>query len=411
MRKAIEYQRPWLYPKQLEAIFHDKRYGCIEASTKAGKTVGCIAWLFEQAAIHGGEGRNYWWVAPIFPQAKIAFRRLKRYLPRDLYTANESELTITLLNGSVIWFKGADKPDSLYGEDVYAAVLDEASRMKDDAWYAVRSTLTATGGPARLIGNVKGRKNFFYQLSRKAEAGEPNMAYHVITAYDAVAGGVVTLEEIEDAKRQLPEQVFNELYLCKASDDGGNPFGIKAISECLSPLSSGEPVSWGWDLAKSVDWTVGIALDAQGKTCRFERFQMPWQETKRRILDLTGMNTPALVDSTGVGDPIVEDMQRTHANIQGFKFTQASKQQIMEGLAAAIQQRKVGYPDGAIRLELDAFEYEYTRTGVRYSAPEGMHDDCVCALALATSRLTRPLPGSGWIDYYAQLAAQAKQTQ
>ena len=33
--------------------------------------------------------------------------------------------------------------------------------------------------------------------------------------------------------------------------------------------------------------------------------------------------------------------------------------------------------------ELESFEYEYTRTGVRYSAPQGCHDDTVCALALA----------------------------
>lgn len=391
MPREVEYQRPWLYPKQLEAIFHDKRYGCIEASTKAGKTVGCIAWLFEQAAIHGAEGRNFWWVAPIFPQAKIAFRRLKRYLPLELYTANESELTITLINGAVIWFKGADKPDSLYGEDVYAAVLDEASRMKEDAWIAVRSTLTATRGPARLIGNVKGRKNFFFSLSRKAEAGEPNMAYHVITAYDAVAGGVVTLDEIEDARRLLPEQVFNELYLCKPSDDGGNPFGIRAIREAVAPLSDRPPACWGIDLAKSQDWTVCIGLDAYGQTCRFERFQMPWQETIARIIGLVG-DTPALVDSTGVGDPILEALQKAKRNFEGFKFTAQSKQQIMEGLAVAIQQRTISYPDGIIVMELEQFEFEYTRTGVRYSAPAGMHDDTVCALALAVSKHSVPRP-------------------
>lgn len=391
MPRAINYQRPWLYPKQLEAIFHDKRYGCIEASTKAGKTVGCIAWLFEQAAIHGGPGRNYWWVAPIFPQAKIAFRRLKRYIPRGLYSANESELTIELPNGAVIWFKGADKPDSLYGEDVFAAVLDEASRMKDEAWHAVRSTLTATKGPVRLIGNVKGRKNFFYQLSRKAESGEPNMAYHVITAYDAVAGGVVTLEEIEDAKRLLPENVFNELYLCKASDDGGNPFGLRAIRECIGPFSNEKPVCWGWDLAKSVDWTVGIGLDAQGRTCRFERFQKPWQETILHIAAETG-DCPALVDSTGVGDPVLEALQKVGRRFEGFKFSSSSKQQLMEGLAVAIQHRQVTYPDGTIPMELEQFAYEYTRTGVRYSAPEGMHDDTVCALALAVSKFKVPTP-------------------
>jgi hypothetical protein len=55
----------------------------------------------------------------------------------------------------------------------------------------------------------------------------------------------------------------------------------------------------------------------------------------------------------------------------------------MEGLAVAIQSNRIRYPDGPIKAELEAFEYQYTRTGARYSAPEGMHDDCVVALALA----------------------------
>jgi hypothetical protein len=69
--------------------------------------------------------------------------------------------------------------------------------------------------------------------------------------------------------------------------------------------------------------------------------------------------------------------------VEGFRFTGPSKQQLMEGLAVAIQQQQVHYPDGPIVNELEAFEYVYTRTGVSYSAPEGLHDDCVCALALA----------------------------
>ena len=35
---------------------------------------------------------------------------------------------------------------------------------------------------------------------------------------------------------------------------------------------------------------------------------------------------------------------------------------------------------------MESFEYEQTRTGVRYSAPEGLHDDCVVALALAVQK-------------------------
>ena len=109
--------------------------------------------------MNGKPGHSFWWISPVYPQAKVAFRRLKRGINEKLYTANESELTITLVNGSVISFRSAEKPDNLYGEDVYAAVMDEASRMREEAWHAIRSTLTATRGPVRIIGNVKGRRN------------------------------------------------------------------------------------------------------------------------------------------------------------------------------------------------------------------------------------------------------------
>lgn len=379
--RSLVYQRPWMYAKQEAAIFASERIVCIEASTKSGKTVGCMVWLAEQG-MGGRAGRNYWWVAPIYPQAKIAYRRLKRGLPAEVYTANENELTLTLSNGAVIWFKGADRPDSLYGEDVYAAVIDEASRCKDEAWHAVRSTLTQTRGPLRIIGNVKGRKNWAYKMARKAEAGEPGMRYAKITAQDAVDAGVLDAQEIDDARRDLPADVFKELYMAEASDDGGNPFGMDAISACIAPLAATDPNVWGWDLAKSVDWTVGIGLDAAGRTCRFDRFQRPWEETTSHIITTSG-STRALVDSTGVGDPILERLQRGRENYEGYQFTSPSKQKLMEGLAVAIQQREITFPDGPIVAELEAFEYVYTRTGVRYSAPEGLHDDCVCALALA----------------------------
>lgn len=389
----LVYHRPWMYPKQESAIFAPERISIIEASTKSGKTVGCMVWLAERA-MQSRAGRNHWWVAPIYAQAKIAFRRLKRGLPARVYHANESELTLTLANGAIIWFKGADKPDSLYGEDVYSAVIDEASRCKEESWHAVRSTLTQTRGQLRIIGNVKGRKNWAYRLARRAEAGEPGMHYAKITAHDAVAGGVLDAQEIEDARRDLPENVFQELYMAEASDDGGNPFGVAAIQACIAPLSAADPLVWGWDLAKSQDWTVGIGLDVAGATCRFDRWQGPWEVTTDSIIARTG-RTRALVDSTGVGDPILERLQKGRPWFEGYQFTSPSKQRLMEGLAVAIQRREVTFPEGPISAELEAFEYVYTRTGVRYSAPEGMHDDCVCALALAVyQRQLQPPPAA-----------------
>jgi hypothetical protein len=178
--------------------------------------------------------------------------------------------------------------------------------------------------------------------------------------------------------------------LGEPSDDEGNPFGVAAIRACIGPISKEAPKVWGWDLAKSVDWTVGIALDATGNVCRYHRFQKPWTETMETVLRETG-RTPALIDATGVGDPIVEQLQRKGGrNFEGFKFSSPSKQQLMEGLSLAIQKRDIQFPnepEHAIVNELEAFEYVYSRTGVKKSAPEGMHDDCVMGLALAVMLL------------------------
>lgn len=389
--QVIKYVRPLLYPKQEEAIFYPRdslgdiaRFSFIEAATKTGKTVGCIAWLFEQA-LFGKLGQNFWWVAPVYGQAKIAFTRMKLAYPMGTFDSNESDLTLRVIHsGALIWFKSGEKSDNLYGEDVFGAVIDEASRMREESWHAVRSTVTATRGPIRFIGNVKGRRNWFFAMSRKAESGTPGMAYFKILASDAVAAGVLADEEIAEAKRDLPENVFRELYLAEPSDDGGNPFGMKDIAACVAPISDSTPKVWGWDLAKHVDWTVGIGLDEWGRVCEFQRFQLPWDDAINRIVKVTG-RTPALVDSTGVGDPILEMLQKKPGTrFEGYNFSSASKQKLMEGLAVAIQSQEIRFPAGPIRQELENFEYEYTRTGVRYSAPEGFHDDCVCSLALAT---------------------------
>jgi hypothetical protein len=378
---TITYQRPRLYSKQEEAIFSPKRYAVIEGATKSGKTVACLSWIVEQA-LRGRQGQTFWWVAPVYPQARIAFRRLRRGLSQSLYTANESELTVKLLNGATVAFKSGEKPDNLYGEDVYGVVIDEATRLREESWHAVRSTMTATRGPIRIIGNVKGRKNWAYILARRAEVGERDWHYAKLTAYDAVDAGIVDEDEVKQAKSMLPENVFQELYLAEPSDDGGNPFGQLAIQKCIAPISSGTPVIFGVDLAKSVDWTVAIGLDVHGSVCKFERFQLAWEETVNKLANLIGF-TPALVDSTGVGDPIVERLQRRLPNVTGYSFSSTSKQKLMEGLSLAIQTQDITYPEGEITSELDAFYYEYTRTGVRYSAPSGLHDDCVMALALA----------------------------
>lgn len=420
----IDYERPWLYREQEEFLFSPARYSICEASTKTGKTTGCLIWLVEQAVLNGGPGREFWWVAPIYRQAEIAFTRAKIAIPSDFYSVNEQKRTVTLVNGSVIRFLSAEKPDNLYGDDVWAVVLDEASRMREAAFNAIRSVTTVTRAPMRIIGNVKGRKNWMFKLARRAQGGEQGFFYKKLTAYHAAAAGLIAPEEIEDARRVLPEHVFKELYLAEASDLSTNPFGSAHIDACTQAEMAGGPVViWGIDLARVFDWTVLVGLNKHGLTAAYHRFQKPWAETLAFIRRTVG-ETPGVIDATGVGDPVTELLGRDPSFVEGeapldlsqltpleaaraqkegldkltteamqvcpslfpYKFTGPSKQHLLEAYAAAVQAEEIGIYAGnneEVTEEHDAFEFEYTRTGVRYSAPEGMHDDTVVAYALA----------------------------
>lgn len=397
---AIEviYNRPQLFPYQLAILNSPARYTCTEASTKVGKTASHIVWLFEQALVCK-PNQSVWWVAPTFSQAKIAFDRMKTQISdRAFFTANETSLLITLMTGSKIQFKTGEKPDNLYGDDVYAAVVDEASRCREAAWFALRSTLTSTGGKCKFIGNVVGKKNWFHKLAMRAKAGgDPDYQYFKITAYDAAAAGMKTkdgrpfAEEIEDAKRDLPEAVFNELYLAEPSEDGSNPFGLKHIEAACVPTLSDQPsICYGADLGRKVDAFSVIGLDKLGYMSHyFNKTKQSWQHTIDNLKYLP--NKPIAIDSTGVGDVVLSQVEQVQSQVEGFVFTAASKQRLMEGLAVGIQSRRLHISDdgnvtggtGKLRHQLEQFEVVYTRTGTKYSAPEGEHDDDVCALALA----------------------------
>lgn len=423
----ITYDRPPLYPYQTAILDSPARFTVTIAATKAGKTASHIVWLFEQAlqcvsnptmrnevmAVDGtGKivyiknedtsllNQSVWWIAPTFVQAKMAYNRVKAQFEgdRSFLKFNETNLIITLQTGVQLHFKTAEKPDNLYGDDVYAFVFDEFTRAREAAWFALRSTITSTGGKGKFIGNARSKKNWGYKLAMKAKAGlDKDFEFFKITAYDAANCGMMTkdgrpmIEEIESAKRALPESVFNELYLAEASEDGSNPFGLKYIAAiCFPTLSTMPSICYGVDVANKFDSTSIIGLDRLAYMSHYHNFtRTGWPHVIGTIKSLP--RVPAAQDSTGVGDPVLADVQQSNDLIEGYIFTEQSKQRLMEGLAVAIQSRKVMIADdgdvvngtGKLRHQLEQFEITYTRTGVRYSAPEGEHDDDVVALALA----------------------------
>tara|TARA_R110000787_G_scaffold196468_4_gene307864 strand:- start:2224 stop:3510 length:1287 start_codon:yes stop_codon:yes gene_type:complete len=220
MPRVISIKKPKLTNYQEDFLYNKSRFTVTEASTKVGKTFSHIWWIYERAhEPWNKEGYNHWWVAPVYSQSKIAFKRLKRKVGRfpDYYKVNESSMSIVCPNGAVIGFKSADKPDNLFGEDVYSVVYDEAPRGKVDSFYALRSTITSTGGKMKLIGNFGGTSNWVHQLKEKAETDE-NYSYFKVTAWDGVREGILEEAEILQAQKDLPPKVFKQLYLAEEQD-------------------------------------------------------------------------------------------------------------------------------------------------------------------------------------------------
>jgi hypothetical protein len=255
---------PNLTTYQKKILNSKSRFTITEASTKVGKTFSHIIWLFGKAHENENQqGHNYWWVAPVFNQSKIAFNRLRRYLAATkLYKFNETNLIIYCPNGAEIHFKSAEKPDNLYGEDVYACVFDEAPRAREEAWFALRSTLTSTNAPCKLIGNFGGISNWVHRLKEKAKT-DKEYEYFKVTCWDAVAEGIIEEEEILQAKRDLPEKIFKELYEAEQSEDEGQlmtnesivklfsnthiEIGIKYITADIARLGRDKTVIFCWD--------------------------------------------------------------------------------------------------------------------------------------------------------------------
>ena len=361
------------HPAQKQVLDCDSRFIVMMAGRRFGKSLISQTISIDTAV----NKKRVAYITPTYQLGKIFFKEIVDLLPLEIYTKNESDLVINFITGGSIRFFTGERLDNLRGLKFHLAVIDEASFIPnlEDGWLnSIRPTLTDYKGRAIFLSTPRG-KNYFYSLFSKAE---PNWQSFKFTTYD---NPYIDPQEIDDARRQLPEVVFEQEYMANPAENAANPFGTQFIRNCIHPVTTMPVVAFGIDLAKSVDWTVIVGLDQDGNVAYFDRFQMDWHNTKQNIIRLP--KCPILVDSTGVGDPILEDLQREGVMIQGLKFTSTSKQQLMEGLQSAIHHGKIGYPEGIISHELEVFEYQYGATGVKYSAPSGYHDDAVMALALA----------------------------
>jgi hypothetical protein len=192
--------------------------------------------------------------------------------------------------------------------------------------------------------------------------------------------------------------VFNQEYLAEFLDNNAGVF--RNVKACImagqrANVAPVEGTSYfaGLDLARLTDFTVLTILDENGRQVFHDRFNLlDWAVQKERVFSVCRQYGARLtIDSTGVGDPIYEDLRRMGLRVEGFKFTNESKKRLIESLMLAFEQGRISILDLQTQTnELDIFEYTINPSGtVHYSAPEGYHDDCVIGLALANWQLSR----------------------
>jgi hypothetical protein len=218
----------------------------------------------------------------------------------------------------------------------------------------------------------------------------------------------IPASEIEGMQRTLPERVFRQEVLAEFLEDAGGVF--RHVVECATSQEQMTPtyrheyvigVDWG----KLNDFTAFTVVDVTKRALvRLDRFnQIDYSVQVGRLRALCDLFRPTtiVVERNSIGEPLIEILVRLGLPVVAFQTTNASKAWIIDALALAFERKEISIiADATLINELQSYEMERLPSGMlRYSAPSGMHDDCVMALALAWSEIVTPAeePSQMWV--------------
>lgn len=294
-------------------------------------------------------------------------------------------------------FRSADTPETMEGFGYDKAFINEAGIVLKDEYLwnnAIQPMFWDYENVSVVIGGTPKGKGKFYELcERGKDPDQPQFEFFTFTSFD---NPFINRVAIEEDMKNMPERVVQQEIYAKFLDDTGVVF--KGFTEIMTakptrPVDNHDYVM-GVDLARVQDFTVLSVYDTTNNKQVYEaRFhQLDWAMQKQRIAE-TSMHynlAVVVIDATGLGDPIVEDLARMEIPVDPIKFTNESKKQLVEKLAAWIETRQIRMIRTEEKIkEFTNFTYDISeRTGrVMYNAPTGFHDDIVISNALAVWRL------------------------
>jgi hypothetical protein len=388
LKHEIKFKR---HSGQIQFHQSKARFRILACGRRWGKTkAGAIETV--EMALNCPEEGVIFCVAPTYWHTQKQWREFLRYCPRELIVdINRVERRILLIGNRYVWFKSADNPDSLRSEGLDVLWLDEGAQISEEAWnLALRPALMDKKGVAIFTGTPRGH-NWYFQLWTRGQ-DKQQVDYE---SWNFPSGNNPYLDpkEIEEFARDMPERAYQQEVLGLFIEDVGSVFrNVEAcVKDGLEPPQDSKSYVAGCDLAKHQDFTVLFVLDNNGHLCAMDRFsELDWNFQQQRILNLVRQYSGRLlIDSTGVGDPIFDSLLRSQIHVEGYKFTSASKAELIENLSMMIDSRSISFPNiPELVNELKLYGYTKTKGGTtQYGAPEGYHDDCVIALALAAWQL------------------------
>jgi hypothetical protein len=382
-----------------------ERYLVVDCGRRFGKSVDGLNRL-TTVALAGGPVA---WFAPNYKMLAEAWRDFRRRLRDVTASASKQDKRIELITGGSIEFWTLEDPDAGRSRRYRRVVIDEAAKARhlEEAWTkAIRPTLTDFKGDAVFYSTPRGRDYFWKLFVRGEDPLEPDWRSF---RFPTTENPWIDPAEVEAARRELPDRTFRQEYLAEFLEDAGGVF--RNVADCIDrgrvlPEDRRRVGAYalGVDLARLYDFTVLTVVDNMGRQVYFERFnQISWERQIAAIKAASAKySASVIVDSTGVGDPIFERLKDAGLRVEPYVFTASSKPPLIDDLAMAFER-------GSLRLmdvpeqeaELAAYEYVMTKArNWRTSAPEGMHDDCVMALALAwhgaKAATDRPPRGGIW---------------
>lgn len=410
--RIITYHGVKLHSGQRRILQHiqscpNAKFITIKTSRQWGKTLFSIQLVLNH--LINEKKVNVAWFTPYIAQSKKVMKQIYEAVQPSglIFEYNQTDRMITFVTGSKITFWGCDNDTAIRGNTYDYAVVDEAAYIQEEVFETViRPTLLVKGKKCYIISTPRGKHNWFYKYYMQTSTSH--------TIYANCEGNYleniyIDKEEVEAARLLLPEHIFRQEYLGEFLDSEFQVF--QNIDNCAVLNQWAAPTTTnyiGIDLGRKQDYTVMVVLNELGEVVEIYRDNNKlWMQIVAEIIKrLRKYNCSAVVDATGVGDAVFEQIKQQYRHIVPFVITgtgENSKQNLIEQLIIDIQNASLKLPTKTLYKELhnefEAFECIYTphSRSIKYQAMNGFHDDIVLALSLANEcRLKRYRPSGNF---------------